>query len=136
MVKKIISERHLVTMRYHVIEFDHVDGDGGYSFPADENGNVKFDPKYEVAHRKSYELAMKNHDYCGPFHRIKKHTYTENAKAICECGVEIELWDQYHGACKCKYCGRWHNLFGQTLVNPKFWENDEQYGENDEALNG
>lgn len=125
MIKKIISERHRVTERHNVIQFDHKDGDGGYSFSADENGNVKFDPEYEAEQKKSYEFVTKSPDYFGPFHRTEKHTYTENAKAICECGGEIELWNQYHGTCECEHCGRWHNLFGQTLVNPEFWENEE-----------
>lgn len=136
MVKKIISERHIVTEQYNVIEFDHKDGDGGYSFPTDENGNVKFDSKYKADRKKSYEFAMISSDYLGPFYRTKRHIFTENAKAICECGSDIELWNQYHGACKCERCGRWHNLFGQTLVNPEFWENEEQYGEIEEALYG
>lgn len=124
MVKKIISERHLVVKKIKVIEFDHISGDGGYSFEADDDFNVKFDDKFEEIQRASYQHAMNSAEYLGPFQRIHENRYMENAKAICECGNQIELWDQYQGACECEHCGQWHNLFGQSLINPEYWESE------------
>ena len=47
-------------------------------------------------------------------------------------GNLLELWDQYYGACRCPKCGKWYNLFGQSLLSPDYWEMDpseEEYYE-------
>ena len=51
----------------------------------------------------------------------------ENAKALCSCGEIIELYDGYMGSCECPNCGQWYNMFGQTLIKPQYWEEDEDY---------
>lgn len=53
---------------------------------------------------------------------IVKNSYWQDARAICECGREIFLRDTYLGAGECRYCGRWHNLFGEELLPPEQWE--------------
>lgn len=64
---------------------------------------VKNDPNYE-------------------YERVRKEwPITEPAVGICVCGMEVELVNQYMGACQCE-CGRWYNLFGQRLIDPKYWE--------------
>jgi hypothetical protein len=30
---------------------------------------------------------------------------------------------------RCEKCGQWYNLFGQALVDPEYWEDDDYYGE-------
>lgn len=125
MVKKILSERHTVKVKEYTLTFTHVsDPDDGYLFDADKNGNVKFDPEYEETQRKNYELCMASPDYEGPEFGTNQWSYVENAKAICECGAEIELRDDYMGACECEKCGRWHNTHGQTLLPPGQWETE------------
>lgn len=125
MVQKIISQRHLVTIREKVIEFDHITGDGGYVFSADDNYNVRFDSEHAESQKESYQMCLRNPDYSGPHMRIQTRTYMKNAIAVCECGKEIELWDQYLAASQCPYCGLWHNLFGQTLLDPEYWEMED-----------
>lgn len=56
--------------------------------------------------------------------RQRKNGYVENATALCSCGEIIELRNQHLGACECPNCGQWYNLFGQTLKNPRHWEED------------
>lgn len=46
------------------------------------------------------------------------------AHGTCSCGREVFLWDQYQGACECE-CGKWYNLFGQELVPPEYWHDDD-----------
>jgi len=57
---------------------------------------------------------------------VKKytHSWVENARGLCSCGKEVELWDEYHGACKCSNCGQWYNLMGQSLLPPECWQDD------------
>lgn len=120
MVKKIISERRRVEIKEKRIDFDLAsDRNSGFTFDADDNFNPIFSNEVQ---KKNYDECLGNPDYIGPIKHIQRTHYIENAKAICECGKEIELWDQYQGACECDYCGRWHNLYGQTLLSPEHWE--------------
>jgi hypothetical protein len=52
------------------------------------------------------------------------HTYTEPAIGKCSCGSLVTLDADYMGAVKCE-CGRWYNLFGQSLRDPEYWERDD-----------
>lgn len=99
----------------------------GYSFPCDEYGNVKFDPEYEDIQKKSWNHAMESDDYEAPFVEARTWSYTENALAKCECGEEIELFNEYLGACECPYCGRWHNLNGQLLNPVETWSDGDDW---------
>lgn len=125
MVKKMLSDRKTVEQIEYRLEFDYIpDRGSGYSFDADASGNVRFSPEYEEMQRRNYRCCMENPDYSGPHFRKRRYTYHEPATAICECGEKIALEDQYMGASECPGCGRWHNMFGQTLVDPKYWEQD------------
>ena len=118
---QIISKRHRVQENRKVLEFEPIGlgkSNGWYSFSADDDYNPVFDNQLQ---RYSWEMISKDDGYVGPFRRVEKHTYTEYARAICECGKEIELYAQYMGACECPHCGRWHNLFGQELLPPEQW---------------
>ena len=125
---EIISERHRVEEVYYEMSFISIEfPDGGYSFGCDEKGNIFFD--------KLTDCAKENYQYClnhvGDIYNkptIEKliNRYTENAKGICECGKEIELYDEYMGVCECPYCKRWHNLFGDELNPPAMWEENEE----------
>ena len=120
MSAKIIKERTRKEDISYSLNYDLYD-DGGFSFPCDEDGNVII--------RQMSGCAIFNYESCKksgvePYVRKNVSRYTENAEAICECGNHIELYDEYMGACECPHCGRWHNLFGQTLKNPERWEMD------------
>lgn len=128
-IVKIISERERVKHVEFRREFQGIgmpEG-SGYSFPCDANGNLIVD--------EYYECWKKNYDFCvsSPEKFIDKGIvenswyYTENAKALCSCGKEIELYDQYMGACDCPKCGQWYNMFGQALIDPEYWEDDDEY---------
>ena len=97
----------------------------GLSFECDENGNIDF--KCPEA-KENYEYAMSHpeeYPYC--FNKLIKstRTYMNPAHGKCSCGTEVYLENQYRGACECPTCGRWYNLFGQQLIDPEGWEDDE-----------
>lgn len=110
---------------YH-IEFMY-ERNCGLSFECDENGNIDFGNN--EAARKNYEYAMahsEEYPYC--FNKLVKSTrrYMNPAHGTCNCcGTEVYLENQYCGACECPTCGRWYNLFGQQLIDPEGWEDDE-----------
>lgn len=117
---EIIRPRERKTVIEHSYFFQRK-GDyqgNGYSFPCDEHGNVKFSPEYEDIQRKNYEYAMESDEYADPYIETRSWSYTENALARCECGDNIELYNEYLGACECPNCGRWHNCLSGQLLNP------------------
>ena len=126
MAQKIIRESRRVTEKYKRLEYTlKSDPGAGFSFDCDDNGNIIFQPEFEDAQKESYQYVQDNINlYDGPFINTYSHSYRENAIALCECGEEIELYDEYMGACECPNCNRWHNLFGQTLKAPTEWEYD------------
>ncbi len=65
---------------------------------------------------------VKNGELTGPVVNEFQRIYTKPAVGRCECGAEVELRNQYMGACECSGCGRWYNLFGQELLPPEQWE--------------
>lgn len=97
----------------------------GFAFPCDKYGNLNLKDN-------NYDYWIKNYHYCVEHPSKYKDCgvekdaweYTENARALCSCGAEIELWDQYLGACECPKCKQWYNLFGEALINPEYWEED------------
>lgn len=122
MLKKITERQHRKCVE-HEVQFLY-DGNSGFGFPCDERGNLlPMGPE-----------AQANYDYCMA-HPEEFETWndqvariyyvTDNATGTCVCGATVELWDQYLGACKCPGCDRWYNLFGQELLPPEYWEDEE-----------
>lgn len=116
---KIIEAAHKVWIERTVRQFD---------FLEDRNCGFQFD----VVDGKEVfpcERARANYLYCLEHPEeyedrgivCQKQSYWQEARAICECGKEILLHDTYIGAGQCKYCGRWHNLAGQELKPPEYW---------------
>lgn len=108
---------------WYELVFDDGRGDG-YSFPCDEDGNVK---------PLEFQAAIDNLEFCRAhpemFVRFAEvvpfcNRYREPDRGTCRCGEVVELWDQYFGACQCPKCGQWYNLFGQELLPPEEWEED------------
>lgn len=125
---KIIRERSTHTEVEHYIEFTDEEC-CGFSFPCDLNGNIQFSDDRELgrAQRDNYDYAMSNKErFTRQFAELvaRKYTVTDNAVGKCVCGEEVELYDQYQGACSCPKCGQWYNLFGQELIDPEYWDND------------
>ena len=106
---------------WYTVEFWY-DEDGGFSFPCDETGKPLFDDTTDVA-KENYEWCMAHPEKFVRFNEVRHHVshYKPNAHGTCVCGAEVELYDQYMGACECPNCGRWYNLFGQSLVPPNQW---------------
>lgn len=96
------------------------DRNSGLAFPCDEQGNLLDGLSKEAL--ANYKEALATPERFKTYNKVKRREvrYTEPAHGTCECGREIELVDQYLGACECE-CGRWYNLFGQELNDPSTW---------------
>ena len=118
------------TVIERALEFRYGDdwADGGFSFPCDENGKVlplengtaSANLEWCMAHPEKFKAYAEVH--------VNRRRVKEPAHGKCVCGREVELWDQYYGACSCE-CGRWYNLFGQELLSPEHWETDPSMDE-------
>lgn len=113
--------------RYEVRFFDHPDG--GFAFNCDKDGNVN-EAKLSEAALRNYRFAMSNPDKF-PFgwNEVEKiNDYIRHpATGKCACGKTIELINVYMGACDCPHCGRWYNVFGDELKDPRTWKNGDDW---------
>jgi hypothetical protein len=118
---KIIKERTPVTVTEYFIEFKYKDDpNAGFCFPANKDGTPAFD--------KMCSEAVSNYKSCLTDDRLTEaefttntFTYVDSAIGECTCGALVTLDGDYQGAVMCE-CGRWYNLFGQSLRDPKYWE--------------
>jgi hypothetical protein len=120
MIKNILPRR-LVEVTEYTREFTNEDG-GGYVFKANAKGEVIFENECQ---KRNYIYAMCHpEEFPVQYNEFvtTKRTYTEPAVGICRCGKEVALIDEYMGACQCKNCGKWYNIFGQELIDPEYWE--------------
>lgn len=124
MLRNITSRQRRKIVEYE-IQFMY-DRNGGFGFPCDENGNLlpmedcaKANYDHCMAHPEEFDIWNEQVSYV--------RYVTDNAVGTCICGVTVELWDQYMGACECPGCGRWYNLFGQELNPPETWEDGEDW---------
>lgn len=108
---------------------------GGYSFPVINGEVIPSRPvdgieipceTKDCTWWESYLKVKENPEWEGELTE-DSWSYMENAKGICECGNEVELMDEYLGAFECPHCKRWHNILGQALLSPEYWESDVQY---------
>lgn len=121
MIKNYVPAEWKESVEYS-LEFTY-DDNGGFSFPCDASGNVL--PMTECA-KQNYETCLAHQEEFKRFNEflVRRIRYREPAHGTCSCGTEVELYDQYYGACECPKCGRWYNLFGQSLLPPDQWETD------------
>ena len=120
---KILKERTPVTSTEYYIEFFYKDDpDAGFCFPANRDRTPAFDKMCTEA-IVNYESCLTDARLTSPEFTVNTYTYTEPAVGKCICGVEVVLDCDYYGAVRCD-CGRWYNLFGQSLRNPEYWEED------------
>lgn len=123
---EIIKERTHATRQWHEINFflkENNEVCAGYV--CDENGIFLKEENSPEA----YQNYLKDCNNSNLYSHKKVWTqhYTENAIGKCECGEEVELRNEYLGACECPHCGRWHNLFGQELNPPETWSSGEDW---------
>ena len=120
---KIIKPRTPETIIDRYIEFKYKDDpNAGFVFPALANGEPDFEhmPKEAIL---NYNSCLNDDRLEGPEFRVDKREYMNPAVGQCICGREVILDGGYEGAVQCE-CGRWYNLFGQSLRDPKYWEED------------
>lgn len=120
---EIIREAGFETAVEYSVDFYNEEGRVCLSFPSNEAGEAIITPE----NKDNYEFGVKKCTEGTFYRRIIRHSwrYRANAIAKCHCGAEIELYNEYLGACECPECGRWYNLFGQELNNPEEWESGE-----------
>lgn len=119
---EIISERHKEYGIKYERKFDFTEDKSSWlSFPCDKEGNL-------LDNLSDEQLDEYNKCLNGEIKvidkgiSIDKWSWTENAVGICDnCKREVELWDEYYGACMCE-CGQWYSVNGQTLNPPNMWE--------------
>lgn len=117
-----ITPSETKVVREYELAFD--DGEGnGFGFPCDKDGNLM--PDLHECAVKNYHDCMEHPEKFRRWNKVVTYTrrYREPARGTCVCGREVELYDQYYGACECE-CGRWYNLFGQELLPPEHWQDD------------
>lgn len=110
-----------VTLTERNLVFD--DGAGnGFWFPCDERGDVL--PGLSDCGKKNLAEALRHPEEYSRFNEVVTNyrTVKDNAHGICRCGTDVELYDQYMGACQCPNCGQWYNLSGRELLPPEQWE--------------
>ena len=121
---KIIKERTPEIITEHFIEFKYKDDpEAGFCFPAVAPGVPEFSSMTSE--------AIENYNKCLTDDRLTeaefvttRHTYMSPAIGKCICGSLVTLDADYMGAVRCE-CGRWYNLFGQSLIDPKYWDRDD-----------
>jgi len=116
------------TVIEHYLVFDDGCGNGSW-FPCNASGSVVDLPHEAVANLAN---CMEHPEKFVRWNEVvtERRKYEEPAHGTCICGHEVELYDQYYGACQCKNCLRWYNLFGQSLRPPEQWivdPSEEEY---------
>ena len=120
---KIIKEREPVTIKEYFIEFKYKDDpNAGFCFPANKDETPALDKMCSEAVA-NYNSCLTDDRLDGPEFTKNEFTYFEPAVGKCICGSLVTLDADYMGAVRCE-CGRWYNLFGQSLRDPKYWEED------------
>lgn len=121
---KIIKERtpEEITERY--INFIYKDDPCcGFCFPALPNGEPDIEAMSPEM-KANYDRCLTDERLEGPEFTVEKRTFMNPAVGLCSCGAEVVLDANYGGAVRCE-CGRWYNLFGQSLIDPKYWYHDD-----------
>lgn len=113
------------------VDYELVFDDGhnnGFGFPCDRDGKLLESMEQNPAAHENYQFCLNHPERFERFNQVVKHErrVRDNAHGTCICGNELELYDQYLGACQCEKCGRWYNLFGQELLPPDQWKKDTE----------
>lgn len=130
---EIIKERSVRVEKEYYINFDRNDDPTcGFIFPANYDETPALDKMPEEAKRNYFECEA-NPDKFEKWFEEREVKVVEPAAGKCVCGCEVELDADfsYHGAVRCEKCGQWYNIFGQKLVDPEYWEDDNYYYDED-----
>ena len=123
MIKIIKNREPEQIVEYYVEYYYDETRDAGFSFPA--NSKYEVDTETMTPEGKvNYERCLNDKSLIGPVHQKYEHTYINPAVGKCSCGAEVILDSDYAGAVRCE-CGKWYNIYGQELRDPKYWEEDD-----------
>lgn len=123
---KIIKQREPETIIDRYIEFTYKDDpEAGFVFPALPNGEPDFANMPDAA-QTNYMNCLNDDRLEGPEFKVEKREYMNPAVGECICGREVILDAGYGDAIMCD-CGKWYNLYGQELLPPEYWEDDNEY---------
>ena len=121
---KIIKERTPETIKEYYINFWYKDDmNAGFCFPANKSEEPDFSSMSPEA-KANYNACLTDERLTEAEFEPREYTYINPAIGLCTCGKEVVLEGGYEGATQCE-CGRWYNLFGQSLIDPKYWYRDE-----------
>ena len=121
---KIIKERTPEVIKEYYIEYRYKDDpEAGFCFPATSKGFPDFD-RMGSEMLDNYNACLTDERLTEPEFEPREWTYMNPAVGLCSCGKEVILECDHSGAVQCE-CGRWYNLFGQSLIDPKYWYRDE-----------
>ena len=122
MLTSVVRGDYVTEISYE-LAFD--DGHGnGFGFPCNASGSVGTCLNPAAAANLAY--CRQHPEKFKRAGEVVEHRrrYKEEDYGTCECGETVYLVNQYMGACQCPNCGRWYNLFGQSLLPPEAWEED------------
>lgn len=123
---EIITPRQKIRNESYSLVLDPIDDNKpSYAFDCDKNGKVDLESLPPNA-QDNYARHIDDPEYEKIVTKYSS-SYIANAVALCECGKEIELYDEYLGASECPYCGQWHNMFGQMVTDPMCWSRGEDW---------
>ena len=125
MLKNMTKAERCVNTEYYY-DFEYEYNASGFRFPCSREGHIYIEDLTEDGYHNLMHCLSHIDDFVWHGIREVETVYTEPAKGECSCGNLVELWNQYHGACQCERCGRWYNLFGQELIPPEYWEDDDE----------
>ena len=122
---EIIKERTVRYEKEYYINFDYKDDHScGFIFPANSDGTPALDKMTEEA-KINYYACLADKDTYDRWFEEREVRVVDYAVGKCKCGHEVELADEaWMGAVQCEKCGKWYNIYGQELVDPKYWEED------------
>ena len=121
---KIIKERTPETIKEYYINFRYKDDpEAGFCFPATPQGEPDFSSMGPETIA-NYKVCLTDERLTEAEFEPREYTFINPAVGLCSCGKEVILEGGYEGATQCE-CGRWYNLFGQSLIDPKYWYRDE-----------
>ncbi len=113
------------TIVEHSVEFEYDELGSGFTFPCKPGGEVNVVDLPPEA-QENYRDCMAHPERFAIWNQYKRRErqYMEPATGDCVCGEHVVLESQYLGCCQCSKCGRWYNIYGQSMLPPDQWAED------------
>lgn len=125
MLKNYVPSKWYTITEYQLVFDDR--RHNGFGFPCDANGKLLQSEEENPESYKNLRWCLEHPNKFERFNEAVKYTRNvkDDAHGTCHCGNEVYLYNQYHGACQCPECGQWYNLFGEELLPPEEWIEEE-----------